>query len=232
MRILPARYTRGSMRAYRWLVLAIVSPLLGCDASNPAAPALPEVSEPTDAFVIIITPDVAEVAPGGTVGLSVNITDAESGDPPVDGTSVTITTSAGQLEATNTDPGPLVLVPTIGGVSAPQLGGSYQVELADAPPASLAWHVLGSSTEQWLGLPLPLDLGLFGAGPGCTLYCNAFQITVHLVNGLGTASQHFNIPAAQAHVGKTIFHQWVVVDPLANPLGLVTSPPLASRMGL
>ncbi len=200
MRILPARYTRGSMRAYRWLVLAIVSPLLGCDASNPAAPALPEVSEPTDAFVIIITPDVAEVAPGGTVGLSVNITDAESGDPPVDGTSVTITTSAGQLEATNTDPGPLVLVPTIGGVASATLNA---VGLADGDSAEIRATLEDTSTS--VSIPV---VGDAGGGGGAAPPAAAFTFE----------SDELLVLFSDASTGEPTSWQWDFGDLSCLPL--------------
>lgn len=126
------------------------------------------------------------------------------------------------------------LVPQQVSGGIPKLGGLYSVEVQDCLPVSIAYHVLGLDTSQWLGLPLPLDLSALGGGTGCEIHVSPYQLAPHITNAIGSATHFVLVPNTPALVGMNVFHQWVALDPAApgNGLGWVTSPPLAARLGL
>lgn len=80
---------------------------------------------------------------------------------------------------------------------------------------------LGLSDTNWLGLPLPLPLDPFGA-PGC--FVNAEPGMVFPVpNPGGGGSLALPIPPDPLLGGLELHFQGLVIDPLANTLGLATS---------
>ena len=61
---------------------------------------------------------------------------------------------------------------TLGGSGCPDLGDTFTLTL-DSPTVgagAVTWLLMGLSNQNWLGITLPLDLGLFGAGAGCNVY--------------------------------------------------------------
>lgn len=78
----------------------------------------------------------------------------------------------------------------------------------------------GLSSSQWLGIALPLDLGLFGA-TGCTLYCSQ---EVLLGPFAAATSLQANVPNSPFLVGSVSYWQGLLIDPaLGTPLPLCTS---------
>jgi hypothetical protein len=102
-------------------------------------------------------------------------------------------------------------VPRIG--QSVSIGGIY---------AALApyWLVGGVSDRNWLAIPLPLDLGPFGA-IGCIVYASQDLVLGPLPNG-GTITT--TIPNQPAIVGTKTFWQGLQVDgAISRPLPMATS---------
>ncbi|MBK8096055.1 MAG: hypothetical protein IPK26_03060 [Planctomycetes bacterium] len=58
--------------------------------------------------------------------------------------------------------------PLLSGSGSPLLGNTYQLDLTNAPPFTVAMLAVGFNNTSWSGLPLPLDMVLWGA-PGCLI---------------------------------------------------------------
>lgn len=114
------------------------------------------------------------------------------------------------------------LAPVLGFVSAPSLGGSFDVTLTGAPGNTVAILAAGSSRVAAGTTPLPADLTPLGM-PGCTQYTDVIATLLAPVGAAGTAQRTFSLPANPAFAGVRIPMQWVVLDPQANALGATTS---------
>ena len=85
-------------------------------------------------------------------------------------------------------------------------------------PAAL---IVGTDTNFWLGIPLPLDLAVMGWA-GCNLY-ESWDFTFWTATtGTGTtggvASMPLVIPSQASLVGLGLGLQWAVISP--TPLGI------------
>lgn len=112
---------------------------------------------------------------------------------------------------------------TIDWKGAPVLGSSeFQIHLKGGVPSQLATLMIGFSDSDWAGIPLPLDLAVFGA-PGCALLTEpSIQIATQAdLTGLAIAPT--KIPWSPSLLGIPIFAQWYSIDPISSPLGLVFS---------
>ena len=111
-------------------------------------------------------------------------------------------------------------------------GGSLQLYLHDAPPASVTLGILGSNTSSWNGIPLPLPLD--GAGlTGCTLYTDLVLAlpTLVLTSGLGQLS--LPVPADPSLLANHLFVQFLNTndDRVNAALHLATSEALDVILG-
>ena len=93
---------------------------------------------------------------------------------------------------------------------------------------AVAFHLLGLQNTTWLGLPLPVDLGAFGAPAGCLLHIDPLVIaTVPVGNPsrlFARATSSAPIPALAAAAGVDLYSQWLVFDGgLATPLQATVS---------
>ena len=75
-----------------------------------------------------------------------------------------------------------------------------------------------------------LPMTLPGA-PGCDLLVDPIVLTAYVTSATGTATGPITVPNTAGLVGTDVFHQWVVLDGLANVLGLVTSNAGRARIG-
>lgn len=119
--------------------------------------------------------------------------------------------------------GSTTLVPRLDYSGSAQAGGpGLQVQLTDAvvlPGAPVAPVVLAWS----FGLrQAPFDLGLLGA-PGCRTHVFGDVTMAGLTTG-GVCALPFAVPAGP-YACLPLWNQWFVLDPTANPLGIVTSNP-------
>jgi hypothetical protein len=104
----------------------------------------------------------------------------------------------------------------------PQAGLNFDVTLTNGPPNLFATLVLGTSTATYLGVPLPLDMGLIGA-PTCKFW-NSWEVLMPIVltDGAGAATFPFAIPPGPWTTFR-LYGSWLCFDPAANPFGFVPS---------
>ena len=125
-------------------------------------------------------------------------------------------------------------VPTIHGAGVPQVGlSTYYTSVRNAPAGQVAALSVGTSTANWMGIPLPLDLSGIG-WTGCTLYQNWAYTFYAATTGVGmtggVASKLLTIPNQPTLVGFNLPMQWAVLvldglggfDIGVTPLGTVT----------
>lgn len=128
------------------------------------------------------------------------------------------------------DTSAMASTPAMGNRGLPVLGTTFSVDLNFARPSSAAIHFIGISNSAMGPLPLPLYLGGLGAS-GCSLLVSPdFGFAVP-ISSSGFGSISFNIPNVNALEGGRIYHQWIVVDPPGNTLGLIFSDGGASILG-
>ncbi len=106
----------------------------------------------------------------------------------------------------------------------PALGKIFTAEIHYVPLIPpLCFHLLGTSDTQWAGLKLPFDLTPLG-GKGCYLHVSVLKITpvsISPVTKFGTIK--LPIPNTPVLLGGAFFHQFLVQDAKANPMGLTFS---------
>ncbi|MBK9386119.1 MAG: hypothetical protein IPN34_15005 [Planctomycetes bacterium] len=108
------------------------------------------------------------------------------------------------------------------GSSTPRLGGTFQMVLAPTAThvLSQSFGVIGVSTTQWQGLPLPLPIG--AGAPGCQVLVSIDDV-LPLTRVGSSASWSLQIPFDPQYLGVQLAVQGLVLDPGANALGLVVS---------
>lgn len=114
-------------------------------------------------------------------------------------------------------------------VSPALLGQNASGLFDNLPSPGAVVHVLGLSDRVSSVGPLPLDLGLLGA-PGCPLRVSP-DATNFLFGAGATATWNLNLPNSPALLGLTFLSQGLVLDPAANPAGLVTSDAVRILIG-
>jgi len=105
--------------------------------------------------------------------------------------------------------------------SLPQLGSSFQIMVSNMPTTGAGLVTTGFSDSAYGSVPLPLDLGLFGA-PGCTVLTSPDARNLVLSSG-GVAGLTLPIPNTTSLAGIGFFNQALVIDLPANGLGLTSS---------
>jgi V8-like Glu-specific endopeptidase len=113
-------------------------------------------------------------------------------------------------------------VPAIGNVGVPTINDSFTVRVSRTRPSTTAVLITGPSKTVWAGGALPWSLGVIGA-PGCDLLVDpVFPIGVS-TSSAGIGEVPIAIPNATALVGAKGHHQWYVIDPGNNALGIAVS---------
>ena len=104
-----------------------------------------------------------------------------------------------------------------------QIGESYTVHIRGALPNSIAFVNLG---VYW-------NLPLGALAPGCTAVPYPLDFVPTLIDGdgLGSATPFTMIPNDPGLIGIELFHQWFVLDPTLNTLGLATSNAINAVIG-
>jgi len=103
-------------------------------------------------------------------------------------------------------------------VNTPSIGSTnFMPTLTGAQPFVPTMLVAGFSNTSWLGSPLPLDMGPFGA-PGCFLLVSPDGFAASLANAAGDSSVPLHFPFLPALVGGVAYVQWGAQD-LTNSLG-------------
>tara|TARA_R110002096_G_scaffold14563_3_gene50494 strand:+ start:4574 stop:7399 length:2826 start_codon:yes stop_codon:yes gene_type:complete len=123
---------------------------------------------------------------------------------------------------------PVFGMPELSNTGMPVLGTAYNLDLEEAPPMTFAVLASGLSDSTWSGGMLPMTLP---GAPGCDLLVDPIVLTAYVTSATGTATGPITVPNTAGLVGTDVFHQWVVLDGLANVLGLVTSNAGRARIG-
>lgn len=122
--------------------------------------------------------------------------------------------------------------PTADLLCMPLVGAQiFDVGVKDAPASGAAILLGGVSNTLFASLPLPLDLGFFGA-KGCNLYTSIEFIGGALADPLGAALVPLAIPYDPTFHKVSVFFQWLLPDAAANPLGMITSDGLEAVLDL
>jgi hypothetical protein len=112
-------------------------------------------------------------------------------------------------------------------------GATVGVTLAAAPAFAVAFLLPSFNQKTYAGaLPLPIDLSVYGAGPGCALLVDpALGPTVFVTDAVGAASSSFTVPPGYGRFG--LGWQWLyLINPtLSNPLGLAATASRATWIG-
>lgn len=111
--------------------------------------------------------------------------------------------------------------PVLGSTDLPWAGEPFDVTVAALPQAGGVFMLVGFSNTVWNGQSLPLDLGFVGM-PGCPLL-TSINAAYPISNTGGQAVSTLPIPTTPALLGGRFFHQAIVADRGANPLGLTVS---------
>ncbi|MCI0585658.1 MAG: VCBS repeat-containing protein [Planctomycetes bacterium] len=130
-------------------------------------------------------------------------------------------------------PGSGGIVPQIttgGGYAHAQYGNpAFALGITEALGGALAFLIAGGNSANWLGLPLPLNLGFLGM-PGCSLGVPPEWWFAAATSGSGPGAGHrfipIPVPVVPALVGGNVFFQWLVIDTGVGPLPLAMTPAL------
>ena len=109
-------------------------------------------------------------------------------------------------------------------------GNRYTATLTRAAPRSAALFFVGFSDRNLGALPLPIDLGFFGA-PGCSLLSSSELSFPVPTDGIGEGSMAFSIVPKLQLIGLRFYSQFLVIDPKANSRGLVLSNAMRTVVG-
>lgn len=113
----------------------------------------------------------------------------------------------------------------------PTLGGTYSLDVTNMPAPGIGVMMTGISKDFYVGLPLPLDLGIIGAA-GRLLQQSA-DITSTIIAPTGTTSANwtFPIPNNPLFACFKLYNQAAVLDISANGLGFSFSDAQAAVVG-
>jgi len=120
-------------------------------------------------------------------------------------------------------PGANGWLPRIGRSGNPVLGSSYQTTLRAGPPSASAFWLLDVTQVSFALDPIGM--------PGCTDLVSPLVVLPVAVDAAGSASYSLPIVVNLSVIGAQLNTQWVIVDPGANSLGLITSAGLAVQIG-
>lgn len=120
--------------------------------------------------------------------------------------------------------------PALAGRGLPLIGQSFQVELSGAPPLAAAVLVTGASRALWGAHTLPLDLAGFGA-PGCSLHASIDLSAGFVADWNGAAIVPLSVPGDRDLLKAAFFHQFLVIAPGANQLGVLATSGAEGRVG-
>ncbi|MGK0157045.1 MAG: PKD repeat protein [Neolewinella sp.] len=128
-------------------------------------------------------------------------------------------------------PGSLGVVAGIDVAAMPTLGGTYSLDVTNMPAPGIGVMMAGISKDFYVGLPLPLDLGIVGAA-GCLLQQSA-DITSTLIAPTGTTTANWTLPIPNDPLLYCFkfFNQAAVLDLSANSLGFSFSDAQAAVIG-
>jgi hypothetical protein len=111
----------------------------------------------------------------------------------------------------------------------PWIGETVVFTVAPIPDGHPAVSFVGSSRDDWLGIPLPLELALIGM-PGCLMLTSADYFLGMTPSG-PQASVPVTVPSSGELLGLRLYFQAFVLDPGVNELGFVISDAAEVQIG-
>lgn len=99
---------------------------------------------------------------------------------------------------------------------APVYGTQPGYVLSNGYALSPAVFGIGFSLNNANGVPLPFDLSLIGALPGCEAYNDLVITNAHVTNAIGGATAYVAVPNNSAFAGFVWYSQWYVFDALGG----------------
>lgn len=102
--------------------------------------------------------------------------------------------------------------PRLGGLGDFKIGGgNFVAEIENGDLNRVVLLMLGSGSPSWLGIPLPVDLGLVAGLPGCFMYQDLAAYLIGVTDSVGEASFPLSVPNKPSLNGITVPMQAVVV---------------------
>ncbi len=108
--------------------------------------------------------------------------------------------------------------------SQPVIGSVFTLELTNLPTglfAGNAFVIVGFSKDEWIGMPLPLDLTQYGI-PGCASYVS-IDVAFPVSTFGGAAEWSVEVPIDPNLLGKHFYTQGLIQDIGVNPSGAVVT---------
>lgn len=113
-------------------------------------------------------------------------------------------------------------IPALSVANVPELGGTLVMQVHGAPALVPGVFWVGLSDVLWRGLPLPVDLGPFGA-PGCPVVASWDLPLVMLTSSVGSMQAALMVPTDPGLVGLSLYLQAAILDVPANAFGVTVS---------
>ncbi len=114
--------------------------------------------------------------------------------------------------------------------SLPKIGGRMRILLSNIPDKAPGLFYLGLSKTKYGGFPLPINLGPLGM-KGCNLLVS-IDLPLPFRAQSGKAGLDIPIPNDELLLGQSAFFQALIIDPKANPAGMIMSAGLQVQVGL
>lgn len=121
-------------------------------------------------------------------------------------------------------------VPSLINTGTPVIGGSFNLAIAGGVPATAAFMISAFNNTTWASMPLPVNLGIFGA-PNCFNYTSTDSAILYVLDGQGGVTVPWSIPNNATLSGFPFFNQAATIAPGANPLGLLATNAGAGVVG-
>ncbi|MBL8722692.1 MAG: hypothetical protein JNK49_01530 [Planctomycetes bacterium] len=113
-------------------------------------------------------------------------------------------------------------VPTLLASGLPQFGQSMTLNLTGGQPSLAGFLISAFDRTQWLGLPTPVHLQMFGA-PNCYNQTSSDIVSLVVLDAAGAGSSAFNIPNSPGVGGFTWHNQVAMLAPGVNSIDLLVS---------
>jgi hypothetical protein len=119
----------------------------------------------------------------------------------------------------------------VGTGQRPWLGDFWNPLLNNALPFAGVFWIYGLDTVSWSGMPVPVDLSIFGLN-GCFALHSANDLVFRTADSAGRDRPQISVPTDLVLLGFRFYLQGGAIDPAANPGGGVLSNGVEATIGL
>lgn len=120
--------------------------------------------------------------------------------------------------------------PEIGATGFLAVGTGVQIDLFGALPGAASFLALGFDRDGSPAAPLPRPFLAVGLNAPCYFLLDPATSLLSFADARGCASRALPFAFVPALRGLSLFGQWVVFDPIANPAGFVASNALSMQL--